>query len=186
MGRGDENDPLVARVHDPHVYWRGHLQSIRSREAQGAAPQTALAAPRGLAPTEPSCFRKVRVSSRSQNDFRRGVAEPVTRWSGQRQNGDDESESQTHDGKTSIYLVVRPRMIDRTLLGQDGTARPLRHARIRCEGSCGVLRQAPSEKEARGFAARELRCGHALQKMSGAPTANASREQIPPQVKRHR
>jgi hypothetical protein len=53
----------------------------------------------------------------------------------------------THnDGKASIYLVVRPRNIDRTPLGQDGVARPLRYARIRCEGSCGVLRQAPSEK----------------------------------------
>jgi hypothetical protein len=38
------------------------------------------------------------------------------------------------------------------------------HARIRCEGSCGVLRQAPSEKEALGFAARKLRRGHALEK----------------------
>jgi hypothetical protein len=133
---------------------------------EGRHHKSALAAPRGLATTEPSCFRNVRVSSRSQNDFRRGVAEPATRWSGQRQNGDVKARVRHNDGKTSIYLVVRPRNIDRTLLGQDGIARPLRHARIRCEGSCGVLRQAPSEKEARGLAARKPRCGHALQKMS--------------------
>src|SRR5712671_223772 len=73
-----------------------------------------------------------------------------------------------NNGKASIYLVVRPRNTNRTPLGQDGIARPLRHARIRCEGSCSVLSQAPSEKEALGFAVRKLRWGHALQEMSGA------------------
>jgi hypothetical protein len=87
-----------------------------------------------------------------------------------------------NDGKSSSYLVVRTRDTDRTPLGQDGIARPLRHARIRCEGSCGVLRQAPNEKEALGFAVRKLRWGHALQEMSGAPTANSSRKQMPPQL----
>ena len=43
-----------------------------------------------------------------------------------------------------------------------------------------------ARKKHPAFAARKLRCGHALQKMSGAPTANASREQIPPQVKQLR
>jgi hypothetical protein len=95
-----------------------------------------------------------------------------------------------NDGKASIYLVVRPRNTDRTPLGQDGIARLLRHARIRCEGSCGVFRQAwrplllaaimkcgcgesrwglhscTSEKEALGFAVRKLRCGHAVQEIS--------------------
>jgi hypothetical protein len=95
-----------------------------------------------------------------------------------------------NDGKASTYLVVRPSNTDRTPLGQDGIARPLRRARIRCEGSCGVLRQAwrplllaaimtcgcsesrwglhscTSEKEALGFAVRKLRCGHAVQEIS--------------------
>jgi hypothetical protein len=110
------------------------------------------------------------------------TAEPVTRWSVNATTAIVKARVRHNDGKSSSYLVVRPRDTDRTPLGQDGIARPLRHARIRCEGSCGVLRQAPSENEALGFAVRRLHWGHALQEMSGAPTVNSSRDQIPPQL----
>jgi hypothetical protein len=36
--------------------------------------------------------------------------------------------------------------------------------------------------EALGFAVRKLRWGQALRGMNGAPTANSSREQTPPQL----
>jgi hypothetical protein len=52
-----------------------------------------------------------------------------------------------NDGKASIYLVVRSRNIDRTLLGQDGIARPLRHARIRCEGSAVYFAKHQARKK---------------------------------------
>ena len=165
------------------------FQESAAEKPQEPAPKTALAAP-GIVPTELSWLRNVRVSSQTRRTrvltASGETAEPVTRWSVNATTAIVKARVRHNDGKASIYLVVRPRNIDRTPLGQDGITRPLRHARIRCEGSCGVLRQAPSEKQALGFAARKLRCGHALQKMSGAPTANASREQIPPQVKRHR
>src|SRR5882757_980922 len=143
------------------TYWRRHLQASGGEKPQEAAPQTALAAPRGIVPTELASLRDVRVSSRTRRTrvltTSEETAEPVTRWSVNATTAIVKARVRHSDGKSSNYLVVRPREIDRTPLGQDGITRPLRHARIRCEGSCGVLRQAPSEKEALGFAVRELR-----------------------------
>jgi len=162
------------------------FQESAAEKPQEPAPKTALAAPRGIVPTELSWLRNVRVSSQTRRTrvltASGETAEPVTRWSVNATTAIVKARVRHSDGKSSNYLVVRPREIDRTPLGQDGITRPLRHARIRCEGSCGVLRQAPSEKEALGFAVGKLCWGHALQEMSGAPTANSSREQIPPQL----
>ena len=158
------------------------FQESAAEKPQEPAPKTALAAPRGIVPTELSWLRNVRVSSQTRRTrVLTASGEPVTRWSVNATTAIVKARVRHSDGKSSNYLVVRPRDTDRTPLGQDGIARPLRHARIRCEGSCGVLRQAPSEKEALGVAVRKLRWGHALQEMSGAPTANSSREPIPPQ-----
>ena len=152
----------VVQVHDPHVYWRRHLPSIRSRESPRGGTINRTGRSEGPCAHGATYLWHVRVSSRSRRtrdfqDFRRGAAEPVTRCQVNAKTAIVKARVRHNDGKASIYLVDRPRNIDRTPLGQDGIARPLRHARIRCEGSCGVLRQAPSEKEALGFAARKLR-----------------------------
>ena len=177
---------LVARLHDAHVYWRRHLPRIRSREAPRAGTENRTGSSEGhCAHRAIVAPQRSRKQSNAQNEgfdgFRRNGG-TVTRWSVNATTAIVKARARHNDGNSSSYLVVRPRDTDRTPLGQDGIARPLRHARIRCEGSCGVLRQAPSEKEALGFAVRELRWGHALRELSGAPTANSSREPIPPQL----
>ena len=64
----------------------------------------ALAAPRGIAAADPTVPpRRSREQSNAQNkgfeDFK-GAAELVTRWSGQRHNGDGESEDQIQRWKS--------------------------------------------------------------------------------------
>ena len=128
------------------MYWRRRLPSIRSREAPrgGTANRTGR--------SEGHCAHRAIVLPRRSREQSNAQNEGFDDFRGNGGTGDTGSVNATtaivkarvrhNNGKSSSYLVVRPRDTDRTPLGQDGIARPLRHARIRCEGSCSVLRQA--------------------------------------------
>ena len=92
-------------------------------------------APRGTVP------RRYRALRRSRDEFNAQSGGAVTRGHVNATRAIFIAGVRHHDGNVGIDLVIRPWDTDRTPLGQDSIARPVRHARIRCEGSCGVLRQ---------------------------------------------
>ena len=147
-----------------------------------------LRSPKGLprrfegtsASLEPSRTRDVRVSGRTRR--LRRTAEPVTRRSGQGHNGDGANEGQTQQWKRLHLLGKTKEHLPYTACARRLPLIRSRHARIRCEGSCGVLRQAQARKQHSALRS----ASSAFQKMSGAPTANFAREQIPLQLKAHR
>ena len=128
---------------------------------------------------EPSRARDVRVSGRTRRLGR--TAEPVTRRSGQGHNGDGANEGQTNDGKVASTWQDQGTLTVHRLRKTVPLIRS-RHARIRCEGSCGVLRQAHARKQHSALRS----ASSAFQKKSGASTANSASEQIPLQLKPHR
>jgi len=125
---------------------------------------------------EQSHARDVRVSGRTQRLGR--TAEPGDTAVGSRPQPRWCERGSDKQWKGCIYLA-RPRNIYRTPLAQNGRSR---YVRIRCEGSCGVLRQAQARKQHSALRS----ASSAFQKMSGAPRANFAREQITLQLKPHR
>jgi hypothetical protein len=94
------------------------FQASAAEKPQEAAPQTALAAPRGIVPKELACLGDVRVSSRTRRTrvltTSGETAEPVTRWSVNATTAIVKARVRHNDGKSSSYVVVRPRDTDRT------------------------------------------------------------------------
>lgn len=148
-----------------------------------------LRSPKGLprrlegtsASLEPPRARDVRVSRSNAKTWENGGAGD-TAVSGQGHNGDGANEGQTQQWKR-LHLLGKTK----EHLPYAASARRLplircRHARIRCEGSCGGLREAQARKEHSALRS----AGSAFQKMSGTPTANFARKQIPLQLKPHR
>ena len=103
----------------------------------------------------------------------------MTRWSGQRHNGDCETRVRHNDGKASIYLVVDQGTLTVHHLGKTvSLGRYATHEFAAKAAAVYFAKHQARKKPSALPSASSL--GHALQKMSGAPTANFSREQIPP------
>jgi hypothetical protein len=88
------------------------------------------------------------------------TAEVVTRWSGQRHNGDCESEVQM----TTMEEPASTRSFDQGTLTVHHLGKPVSLGRYAASSALRTLSK----------------------KLVGAPTANSSRAQIPPRLKRHR